>query len=174
LEELKDDCLAPTVKHGGGRIMVWGCFHASGVGVLKRIEGIMDGEAYYRILRHQVGPQMKKLDDSALGGPTWVFQHDNDPKHTAKKNKEFLANNNFRVLPWPAQSPDLNPLENLWNALKEALKKRADRPSSLDQLFEHVQQEWAKLPKELLSSLVTSMPRRIESVIKNKGGHTGY
>jgi len=100
-------CLAPTVKHGGGKIMAWGCFHASGVGVLKRIEGIMDGEAYYRILRHQVGPQMKKLNDSVLGGPGWVFQHDNDPKHTAKKNKEFLANNNYKVLPWPAQCPDL-------------------------------------------------------------------
>jgi len=149
-EELKDNCLAPTVKHGGGKIMVWGCFHASGVGVLKRVEGIMDGEAYYRILRHQVGPQMKKLNDSVLEGPGWVFQHHNDPKHTAKKNKEFLANNNYKVLPWPAQSPDLNPLENLWNALKEALAKRADRPSSLDQLFMHVQEEWAKLPRELL------------------------
>ena len=154
--------------------MVWGCFHASGVGVLKKIDGIMDGEAYYKILRYQVAPLMKKLDDSALGGPGWVFQHDNDPKHTAKKNVAFLANNNFRVLPWPAQSPDLNPLENLWNGLKEALKKRADRPSSLDQLFDHVKEEWAKLPKELLSNLVVSMPRRIAAVIKNKGGHSGY
>ena len=151
-----------------------GCFHASSVGGLKRIDGIMDGEAYYKILRYQVAPQMKKFDDSALGGPGWVFQHDNDPKHTAKKNKDFLTNNNFNVLPWPAQSPDLNPLENLWNGLKEALKKRADKPSSLDQLFEHVKEEWEKLPKTLLSNLIDSMPRRIASVIKNKGGHSGY
>ena len=98
-EEHLDECLAPTVKHGGGKIMVWGCFHASGVGILRRVEGKMDTEVYYKILRYQVGPQMKDLAQKQLGGPGWVFQHDNDPKHTAKKNNKFLSNNNFNVPP---------------------------------------------------------------------------
>ncbi len=84
----------PTVKHGGGNIMLWGCFSAKGPGQLHRIKGIMDGAMYHQ----GQGIEM---------GCGWVFQHDNDPKHTAKATKEWLKKKHIKVLEWPSQSPDL-------------------------------------------------------------------
>ena len=179
-EALREDCIVPTVKHGGGKIMVWGCFHASGVGLLKRITGNMDQHQYHSILTHSVLPELKKLTKEEPAEVLWLFQHDNDPKHTAKKNKRYLENKKnegkvkFDVLPWPSMSPDLNPIEQIWNKMKDAMRDRGDRPSNLDQLFAFVQEEWRKLPDDFLRNLVDSLPRRIKAVIKSQGGPTKY
>jgi transposase len=179
-EEFEEKCLVPTVKHGGGKIMVWGCFHASGVGVLKRITGIMDQHQYHTILTHSFMPEMKRLTKEEPAAVVWLFQQDNDPKHTARKNKQYLENKKkegkvtFDVLPWPSMSPDLNPIEHIWNKLKDNLRDRVDKPSNLDQLFTFVQEEWSKLPKEFLRNLADSLPRRIKAVIKSRGGATKY
>lgn len=74
----------PTVKHGGGNIMLWGCFPAKGTGQLHRINGRMDGAMYRKILSDNFLPSSRKLKM----GRGWVFQHDNDPKHTAKATNE--------------------------------------------------------------------------------------
>ena len=79
-EEFQRQCLKPTVKHGGGSIMVWGCVSGAGMGKLKRLEGKVDAEVYYRILRHQMGPTMKLQG----GRQSFVFMHDNASVHTAK------------------------------------------------------------------------------------------
>ena len=88
----------PTVKHGGGNLMLWGCFSAKGTGRLHRIEGRMNGAMYREILGDNLLP-------SVTVGRGWFFQHDNDPKHTAKATKEWLKNKHVKVLEWPSQSP---------------------------------------------------------------------
>uniref|UniRef100_A0A674A433 Transposase Tc1-like domain-containing protein n=1 Tax=Salmo trutta TaxID=8032 RepID=A0A674A433_SALTR len=84
----------PTVKHGGGNIMLWGCFSAKGTGQLHRIKGTMDGAMYRQILGENLLPSARALKM----GRGWVFQHDNHPKHTAKATKEWLKKKHIKVL----------------------------------------------------------------------------
>lgn len=88
----------PTVKHGGGSIMLWGCFSASGPGKLVKIEGKMDAAKYREILEENL---LKSARDLGLGR-RFIFQQDNDPKHTAKATLEWLKNKKVNVLEWPS------------------------------------------------------------------------
>jgi len=162
-------CLKPTVKFGGGHINVWGIFSSQGVGPLYRINGIMDGKKYREILKNHMAPHVRQL-----GIKDFIFQQDNDPKHKSKIVQNYLNNQQFQLLSWPSQSPDLNPIENIWSYIKQKIRKRLTRASNFDDVYEFVKQEWEMLDKDYLTTLVHSMPRRIELVIKNKGGHIHY
>ncbi|KAK3553276.1 hypothetical protein QTP86_032764 [Hemibagrus guttatus] len=91
----------------GGNIMLWGCFSAKGPGRLIRVKERMNGAMYREILSKNLLPSARALKMER----GWVFQHDNDPKHTARATKEWLRKKHFKVLEWPSQSPDLNPIE---------------------------------------------------------------
>ena len=156
-----------TVKHGGGNVMVWGCFSAAGVGPLHRINGIMDRFMYRDILERVMLPHAE--DNMPL---RWVFQHDNDPKHSSKVVKSWLAQKRVSVMEWPPQSPDLNPIENLWEIVNQKIDRENCTNSEI--LFKRLEDAWNAIPANFISNLIASMPRRCQAVIENKGFATKY
>src|SRR6266850_368088 len=151
-----------TVKFGGGNMMVWGCMGWDGVGELAEVEWRMDANQYLDILENHLLPSM---EEASIPVNDLIFQQDNDPKHTSNKARTWMENNNINVLDWPPQSPDLNPIEHLWNHIKRELCKYPTQPKGVWELWERVAEVWNNIEPEVCQKLIESMPRRIEVVI---------
>ncbi|CAK1589275.1 unnamed protein product [Parnassius mnemosyne] len=156
-----------TVKHGGGNIKVWGCFSGHGIGPIKKIEGNMDKLQYKNILEEVMLPYAEESLPVV-----WPFQHDHDPKHTAKVVKEFLRSQSVAVLDWPPYSPDINPIENLWFRVKKIVASK--RTTSVHQLYAAFKEAWEQISIATCNKLIASMPRRCRAVIAAKGHATKY
>lgn len=167
---LEKRMVEPTLKFGGGSLMIWGCMSWDGIGYMIRMEGRMDAELYLSILEDELQQSVewwgKEIED-------YIFQQDNDPKHTSGLASQWFKDHKFTVLKWPSQSPDLNPIEHLWFYLKKK-KKYPEPPKGILELWERVQAEWEKIPVEVVQNLIEGMPRRVEAVYKAKGGYTKY
>ena len=160
-----------TVKFGGENIMVWGCISWEGVGRLAEVEGRMDAQQYVDILKDNLLPTM---EESNIPLENLIFQQDNDPKHTSKKAQKWMEDHYITLLDWPAQSPDLNPIEHLWQHLKKQLCQYETPAQGVWKVWKRVEKEWREIEPEVCQKLIESMPRRIGAVIKAKGGHTKY
>lgn len=104
-----------------------------------------------------------------------VFQHDNAPGHCAKSVKNWLQTQPFQTMEWPAQSPDINPIENVWAYLKMKLQnKYSAPPTTITDLWQRVQEQWYSITPEYCENVVLSMPKRIQTITKVKGSWTKY
>jgi transposase len=168
---INDQQIQGTVKFGGGSLMIWGCMTAKGAGYACRINGRMDAQLYTNILDDEL---IQTLQYYELDRKDIVFQQDNDPKHTSSLARQWFENNDIEVLPWPPQSPDLNPIEHLWQSLKRRLAAYETEPTGMHELWQRVEAEWNNIPMQECLDLIESMPRRISAVVKAKGGHTQY
>jgi len=148
------------------KIFAWGGFCVKGKTSLFCFRRIMDGKYYTEILEKHIPEIRSMLRDE------WRLQQDNDPKHTSRVAREFLNSNVPEVMDWPSNSPDLNPIENLWAIVKRNVEKR--RPKNLSELESFLGEEWDNIPNSLLISLVDSMSRRCNEVIEKNGERISY
>ncbi len=147
-------------------LMVWGCMSACGMGSLHIWKGTIDAERYIQVLEQHMPPSRHRL----FQGRPCIFQHDNARPHTASITTSWLRRRRIRVLKWPACSPDLSPIENIWRIIKRKMRQR--RPKTVEQLEACIRQKWDNIPIPKLEQLVSSVPRRLQTVIKRRGDAT--
>ncbi len=148
-------------------VMIWAAISSAGVGPLCFLKPV-NAAIYQDILEHFMLPFADKL----YGDADFIFQQDLAPAHTAKGTKSWFNDHGVTVLDWPANSPDLNPIENLWSIVKR--KMRDTRPNNADYLKTVIKATWASFTPEQCHRLIDSMPRSIDAVIHAKGGPTKY
>ena len=170
-EGLSDRLVQGTQKFGGGSLMMWGCMKWDGVGLACKIDGRMDADLYVQILEEEL---QNTLEYYGQTPEDIIFQQDNDSKQTSKKARDWFQDHGYEVMKWPAQSPDLNPIEHLWFILKKMLAEYPEPPKGIMELWERVEREWENVKVGKCRELIESMPRRIQEVIKAKGGYTSY
>jgi hypothetical protein len=166
-ETYNKDCIQPTVKFGGGSVMFWSCFSWYGIGPLVVVENTMNSDDYINIIANNLIPWVR-------GHPDIIFQQDGAPCHTSSYSTWWFLTHNVSILDWVAQSPDLNPIENLWGIIDNQIRKKKPAPESKEELIKVIREEWEKISLEMLHDLILSLPRRIDAIIKAKGGSTKY
>jgi DDE superfamily endonuclease len=129
----------------------------------------MNAIQYCSILKESF---LGSLEDLGINKNDIIFQQDNDPKHTSRLATQWFKEYNIRVLPWPAQSPDMNLIEHVWAILDDAIRCRNALPRNLDELWTALQEEWEKLDMNKVRALYLSMPRRVEALHAAKGSYT--
>ncbi len=112
------------------------------------------------------------LQTTSISGKALCFQQDNAKPHTAAITTAWLRSRRVRVMNWPACSPDLSPIENIWCIIKRKIRQR--RPQTLQQLETCIRQEWDQIPTPKLQTLITSMPRRLQTLLKRSGDATPW
>jgi hypothetical protein len=168
-EMFNEDCLVERVKHPL-KIMVWSVISSQGTGRLYIVKNTMRQDQYIQVLKERMIPQAMEWYPNG----NFTFQHDSAPCHKAKTVTKFLEAEKIHVLPWPGNSPDLNPIENLWELLKRDISKnlitnKRDLIEKLINVWHHSEEI-----KKICQNLIKSMTRRVEAVIAAKGGHTKY
>jgi transposase len=158
-----------TVKHPA-KVHVWGAMSYYGKPELYLFEENLDRHLYVTILERRLAGI-----DGMFPRGVWMFQQDNDPKHTSKKARAWLDANVPAYIPkehWPPNSPDLNLQEPLWSILQDRVYAR--EPRTLAGLKRIIREEWDRIELDTLRKLVDSMPRRLDAVEAANGGNTKY
>lgn len=173
-ERYSQCCIEETVAYGGGSVMVWGGISLTARTALvfveptARIRGLTSDRYITDILADHVVPYAGYI------GQDMLLMHDNARPHVAHVVTQYLRDVGITTMEWPARSPDLNPIEHLWDELKRRVRARAPAPMTLPALKLAIEEEWNTIPQDTIVTLIRSMNRRMLSVIRARGGNTEY
>ncbi|CAI5452412.1 unnamed protein product [Caenorhabditis angaria] len=165
----KDQLRFPKRNFGGGRVMCWGAFSAAGTLKIAFVSFKMDSLDYQKTLHDYLLPYLRRFRTRKF-----TFQQDNAAIHVSQSSKDWFKSHKIKVLDWPACSPDLNPMENVWGELVRRVYAQGKKYDTVDQLKDAIETEWNKIDKNYLKRLVDSMPNRLYDVISKHGGPTKY
>lgn len=167
---MEPENIAGVTRRCSVSLMVWGCVSYHGVGELVIVDGTMKSTDYIDILDHNLLDSVENMFGDAM--IPFIFQHDNAPVHTARNVQTWLDEHDVQVIQWPAQSPDLNVIENVWGMLQNRVMR--DRPSTKLELIQCLFRAWGDITPDYLHKLFSSMPRRVRHVIRSRGYPTKY
>ena len=161
-------CTQKHTKFGGGGLLIWGAISYYRKFPLVHVAGTLNAQGYISQILQQLLPRLPRATRKRL-----ILMQDGATCHTAREVALFLANHNVQVLEdWPSNSPDLNPMENLWGYMEHKLKNRVCATN--EELWEQIQSVWDSIPLSYIQSLFDSMPKRLRAVKKKNGGTIKY
>lgn len=167
-ERFADCCIKQHDRYGGGSVMIWCGIWWEGRTDPVIIDGSLTGVRYlHEIIEQYIIPNVTKHN--------LILQQDNARPHTAKIVADALCTRNVPVLPWPARSPDLSPIEHAWDDLGRRVRQiYSDIATTKEQLAKRLKEQWEHIPQENFQNLISSMGRRLQECIDKRGGHTSY
>lgn len=159
-----------TVSFHGGSVMVWGGISSNARTELVIVEGCLNATRYIEeILQDHVVPYAE-----FIGAEYFLLMHDNARAHSAQVVEQYVSDVGIRKLQWPARSPDMNPIEHVWDMLKRRVKRSSNPPQNLRELKTTLVAAWEEIPQMDIKNIIHSMPDRMQAVIRARGGNTRY
>ena len=163
-ERYADCCVQERDRFGGGSVMEWAGIASRRRINLVSVDGTLTAVRYKdNILAVEV------VNFLYHNGSGITFQQDN-----ARITQAFLQQQNIDVMPWPSKSPDLNPIEHIWDELDRRVRQRSHKPITLLELRQTLHEEWDNLPQAVISTVIASMRRHWQAVVDADGEHTKY
>ena len=160
---------APTVKHSA-KVHIYGCFSEEGFGNIYCFTNNLNSELLCTIYKTTLLPSARNF--FGRDNHSWLLQEDNDPKHTSEKAQRWRDENQVNRMSWPSQSPDLNPMENVWAVLKANVSNH--KPTSTKDLIRVIKKEWKVLDNIFAKNLIVSMKNHVFLILANEGDHILY
>lgn len=167
-ERFRDACVKESDRFGGGSTMIWAGIALNHKTDVIVVNGNLNAQRYRDDILATVVTPLFRVN------PHLTLMHDNATSHTAAATRNFLTINNVNVIDWPAVSPDLNPIEHLWDELDRRVRGQPNPPESVAQMRQALLAQWQRIGQPEIRRLIRSMRRRCQAVIDANGGHNRY
>lgn len=165
----KEPVIFTRRNFGGGSVMCWGCFGSMGKLELAFPSSKMDSAEYQGVLARRLVPFLKRFRRLKL-----TYQQDNASIHASKSTRDWFEAKRIDVLKWPACSPDLNPMENMWGIIVRRIYANNKQYDNVEDLKAAIVAAWNSIEQNVINNLVNSMSPRIFDVITVKGKQINY